>query len=206
MRKKKDKKDPEEKAADTAAAAKESAPEAKAEKAEKAKEAPPKPLPPPTPEQLVVLREQAAKAEEYLDLARRTKADFSNFQDRIRREKATWRRQSLEGFVSELLPAMDGFSMATFEDPKLLEAIRLMEKEFLRLLSKQGVVPIETEGKKFDPAFHEAVGMEERSDKEDGEIVAEARRGWLLDGHVIRAASVRIAKAPPAPKSDPKSE
>ena len=163
-------------------------------------------LPPPTEEELAALREKAAKADEFLDLARRTKADFSNYQDRVRREKGTWRRQALEDFVAELLPAMDGFALATFEDPKLLEAIRLLEKEFLRLLAKQGVVPIGTEGKTFDPAYHEAVAVEEREDKADGEIVAEVRRGWLIDGHVIRAAAVRIAKAPAAPAAPEKDK
>jgi molecular chaperone GrpE (heat shock protein) len=82
-----------------------------------------------------------AKADEYLELARRAKADFINYQDRVRRDKADWNRQSLEGFVRELLPALDGFSMAKFEDPKLLEAVRLLEKEFLRVLAKTGVTP-----------------------------------------------------------------
>ena len=96
-----------------------------------------------------------AKADEYLELARRAKADFINYQDRVRRDKADWNRQSLEGFVRELLPAMDGFSLAKFEDPTLLEAVRLLEKEFLRVLAKAGVTPIETAGKSFDPLYHE---------------------------------------------------
>jgi len=130
-----------------------------------------------------------AKADEYLEMARRAKADFINYQDRVRRDKADWNRQALEGFLREMLPAMDGFSMAKFEDPKLLEAVRILEKEFLRVLSKAGVTPIETAGKSFDPLYHEAVAMDP-----GGTELEEVRRGWLIDGKVLRAASVKLVK------------
>ena len=130
-----------------------------------------------------------AKADEYLDLARRAKADFINYQDRVRRDKADWNRQSLEGFVRELLPALDGFALAKFEDAKLTEAVKLLEKEFLRVLAKTGVTPIETAGKAFDPVYHDAVAMEP-----GGTVLEEVRRGWLFDGKVLRPASVRLVR------------
>ncbi len=130
-----------------------------------------------------------AKAEEYLELARRAKADFINYQDRVRRDKADWNRQALDGFVRELLPALDGFALAKFDDEKLTEAIRILEKEFLRVLSKAGMTPIETAGKAFDPLYHDAVAMDP-----GGTQVEEVRRGWLFDGKVLRAASVRLVK------------
>ena len=135
------------------------------------------------------LNEQAAKAEEYLDLARRAKADFLNYQDRVRREKAEWTRSSLEGFIRELLPALDGFAMAKFDDPKLLDALRVIEKEFTRVLSKHGITPIDAAGKSFDPNFHEAVGAEE-----GGAALEEVRRGWMIGDRVLRPSAVRIVK------------
>ena len=130
-----------------------------------------------------------AKADEYLELARRAKADFINYQDRVRRDKADWNRQALEGFLREMLPAMDGFALAKFEDPKLLEAIKLLEKEFLRALAKAGVTPIETAGKSFDPLYHEAVAMDP-----GGTQLEEVRRGWLIDGKVLRPTSIKLVK------------
>ena len=146
----------------------------------------PAPADPATAE-IAALRERAAKADEYLDLARRAKAEFLNYQDRVRRDKQDWTRQALEGFIRELLGALDGFSLAKFEDPKLLEAMRLLEKEFLRVLAKSGVTPIETAGKAFDPAFHEAVAVDP-----GGTLLEEVRRGWMIGDRVLRAASVRI--------------
>jgi molecular chaperone GrpE (heat shock protein) len=138
---------------------------------------------------LARLSERAAQAEEYLELARRAKADFLNYQDRVRREKAEWTRSSLDGFIRELLPALDGFALARFDDPKLLEALRLIEKEFSRVLAKHGITPIDTAGKAFDPNFHEAVSVEE-----GGTALAEVRRGWMIGDRVLRAAAVRIVK------------
>jgi molecular chaperone GrpE (heat shock protein) len=140
------------------------------------------------------LGEEAAKAGEYLDLARRAKADFLNYQDRVRRDKAEWTRSTLEGFVRELLPALDGFAMAKFDDPKLLEAMRVIEKEFTRVLAKNGITPIDTAGKAFDPNFHEAVGVEP-----GGTALEEVRRGWMIGDRVLRASAVRIVKPTPSP-------
>jgi molecular chaperone GrpE len=148
-----------------------------------------KPAEAPAPPAPSEAEQWKAKADEYLELARRAKADFINYQDRVRRDKADWSRQALEGFIRELLPAMDGFSLANFEDPKLLEAVRLLEKEFLRVLAKSGVTPIETAGKSFDPLYHDAVAMDP-----GGTQLEEVRRGWMIDGKVLRPASVRLVK------------
>jgi molecular chaperone GrpE len=148
--------------------------------------------------ELAALREKAAKAEEYLDLAKRARADFLNYQDRIRREKPEWARQALEGFVRDFLPALDALTGARFEDPRLTEALQLIAREFTRVLAKHGIVPVETAGKTFDPLYHEAVSVEVTDGKADGTVLEEVRRGWMLDGRVLRPASVRIAKAPPS--------
>ncbi len=145
-------------------------------------------------EELEALR---AKADEYLDLAKRERAEFLNYQERVKREKADWSRQAVEGFLEDFLPALDSLALARFEEPKLTEAVRLIEREFLRVLAKKGIVPIETVGKTFDPQYHDAVSVEVTPEKPDGEIVEEVRRGWMMEGRVLRPSGVRLAKAPP---------
>ena len=142
------------------------------------------------------LREKAARADEYLDLARRTKADFINYQDRVRREKEEWAQEGLEDFILDFLPALDSFTWARFEEPALMESIRLVEREFLRALALHHITPIPTAGKMFDPALHEAVGSAETPDKPPGMILDQVRRGWMIGNRVLRPAGVRIAKAP----------
>lgn len=142
------------------------------------------------------LREKAAKADEFLDLARRTKADFINYQDRMRREKAEWSQEGLQDFILDFLPALDSFTWARFEEPSVMESIRLVEREFLRALALHHITPIETAGKMFDPALHEAVGSVETAEKPPGMILDQVRRGWMIGTRVLRPAGVRIARAP----------
>lgn len=149
-------------------------------------------------EELSRYKEQASRADDYLELARRQKADFLNYQDRVLRERKEWKREALEGFIQDFLPALDSFTWARFEEPTLMDSLRLVEREFLRVLAKHGVAPIETRGRIFDPSLHEAVASEETDAKSDGSILEEVRRGWLLDGRVLRPAGVRVARRPSA--------
>jgi molecular chaperone GrpE (heat shock protein) len=147
-------------------------------------------------DEVEALRAQAAKAEEYLALAKYAKADFINYQDRVRRDKQEWNRLALEGFITDLLPALDGMAMARFEEPALTEAVRILEKEFLRVLAKHGITPIETAGAAFDPVLHEAVAIDP-----GGTELQELRRGWRIQTKILRAAAVRIVK-PAAPSAE----
>jgi molecular chaperone GrpE len=162
-----------------------------------------RPATPPDPSaDLETLRQKAARADEYLELSKRLRADLVNYQDRVRREKESWTRQALDDFFLDFIPALDIFTWARFEEPTLMEGLRLMEREFLRVLTKQDVVPIDTRGKIFDPAFHEAVGFEEREEGVEGAIIEEVRRGWTIHGHVLRPASVRIVRLKPGVPKD----
>lgn len=147
-------------------------------------------------DELRELRARAAKADEYLDLARRTKADFINYQERIRREREEWKREAVLEFVRDFLPALDSFTWARFEEPTLMESLHLVEREFLKVLAHHHIVPIATVGRMFDPAFHEAVGVVETADQPPGTIVEQVRRGWMIGDRVVRPAAVRVAKAP----------
>lgn len=162
------------------------------------------------PDPAAELAKAQAKADEYLDLARRTKADFLNYQDRMRREREQLVRYAIESFVQDLVPALESLrhSFLTLREgtePKaVLDGVTIVEKEFLRVLAKNGIQPIETSGKSFDPRFHEAVGTVPRDDVAENAIVEEVRSGWMLNDRVLRPAAVRIAKKP-SPEKPPES-
>ena len=147
-------------------------------------------------ETLRELRARAARADEYLDLARRTRADFINYQDRIRREREEWGRQVLSEFLGDFLPALDSFTWARFEEPALMESLHLVERQFLKALAHHHVLPIPTAGRMFDPEFHEVVATEETTKKPPGTILDQVRRGWMIGDRVLRPAGVRVAAAP----------
>lgn len=138
------------------------------------------------------------RAEEYLDLARRAKADFLNYQDRIKREREEWRRSAVERIALEFLAAMDGLhdSLAALDgvkDPsKILEGLRVIEKEILRILAKVDIRPIEALKKPFDPLYHEAVGTVESDAVSEDCVIEEVRRGYTLEGKVLRPSLVKV--------------
>ena len=159
------------------------------------------PTPEAQPSELETLRAEAAKAAEYLDLAKRTQAEFINWQNRARREREDLAKYGIESFVREMLPALDDLSntikvgSTDATNKTLIEAVKLSEREFLRVLAKSGIKPIVI-AEKFDPMFHDAVVMEP-SDKPSGTILEEMRRGYTIHDRVLRPAQVRVACAPP---------
>lgn len=145
-----------------------------------------------------------AEAEEYLDGWRRTKAEFANYKKRQQAEQARMREQANADLIRRLLPVMDDFDRAMATMPAALhklswsEGIMLVRRKLEMVLESEGVEPIETRGETFDPRYHEAVTHEELEGYDEGEIIGEIQKGYVLGDWVLRPALVRVAKAPPA--------
>lgn len=77
-----------------------------------------------------------------------------------------------------------------------LDGLELVHERFLALLSAEGIIMIEAEGKAFDPHFHVAVGAEERTDVPADTIVDVRRRGYRQGDRVLRYAEVIVTRAP----------
>ena len=67
-------------------------------------------------------------------------------------------------------------------------------KQFQTVLEKNGIEEISAEGEEFDPIFHHAVMTEDTEDFESGHVSAVLKKGYMLNGKVIRAAMVKVAK------------
>ena len=150
-------------------------------------------------EQLV---EAEAQAAEYLDGWQRTQAEFANYKKRQEAEREQQIVLASTVFLAKLLPVADDFERALGTLPSELdqhtwsEGIFMIKHKLDALLESEGVTPIETEGQIFDPRFHEAVTHEEAEGYEDGQIIGEVQRGYMLGERVLRPALVRVAKAP----------
>jgi len=161
-----------------------------------------------TPEQTRTKLEQAqAEAAEYLEGWRRTQAEFANYR---RREEAEWERRtqmSNVGLLLKTLPVLDDLQRAVETMPEELsdlawaQAIAMIKRKLETVLEAEGVRPIETEGRAFDPTIHEAITYEEAKGYEEGQIISEVQRGYTLAERVIRPALVRVARAPAEPVS-----
>jgi molecular chaperone GrpE len=149
----------------------------------------------------VALEERLAKAEadaqKYLDNWRRAEADFQNFKKRSEQERDELRRFSSGALIINLLPLVDDFERAFASiDSNLagltwLDGLRLMYRKLLALLEASGVRPIESDGQAFDPRYHEAVA---HVDGEEGKVLSEVQRGYMLHDRVLRPAMVVVGR------------
>jgi molecular chaperone GrpE len=148
---------------------------------------------------------KADKAEQYLELAQRTKADFENYRKRTLREAAGAEERGIVKLARELLPAVDDLDRAvsaaqaaenTHEDGavNLVSGIKLVHAGVLAALARVGIEPYSPEGERFDPQHHEAVAQQPVEGAEPGTIVEVYQRGYRLrDGLVLRPARVVVA-------------
>jgi molecular chaperone GrpE len=153
------------------------------------------------------LAARAGKADEYLELAQRTKADFENYRRRSAREAAAAQQRGIVKLARELLPAVDDLDRAvaaaqvvsnTEEDQDgagtLVSGIKLVHAGVLAALARVGIEPYSPLGERFDPQHHEAVAQQPVQDADSGTIVEVYQRGYRLhDGSVLRPARVVVA-------------
>ena len=150
------------------------------------------------------LQEKAKRAEELFDQLLRLQAEFENSRKRHQKEKGEYLRFAHGALVQELLPVYDHFVIALSNIQALpeggnnhaviLQGIQMIQNEMWDLLSRNGLSKIETVGKPFDPEQHEAIATVEEDIQPEGTVIEEIRPGYLLNGKLLRPASVKIAK------------
>jgi molecular chaperone GrpE len=151
---------------------------------------------------------KAAKAEsaEWQDRFLRKAAEFENYRKRVDKEKSELRIQSQSSILTEMLPVVDACERALkfFEKDQdnaetlqqYREGVELLYRQVLDSFSRTGAVPIESEGKPFDPHLHEALSREETIEFEEGVVSKELRRGYMFKDKLLRPAQVIVAVHP----------
>jgi molecular chaperone GrpE len=145
------------------------------------------------------LTAKARKADQYLELAQRTKADFENYRKRAAREAAAAQERGVIKLVRELLPAVDNLDRAVTaldgggQSDEVASGVKLVHDELIAALGRSGVELFSPEGEKFDPERHEAVAQRPFEGAEAGTVVEVYQRGCRLGDAVIRPARVVVA-------------
>ena len=127
-------------------------------------------------------------------------AEFENFKKLKNKEKQDTLKFGNEVLIKDLLPVIDNLERALehaskTEDFKgIHEGIKIVLNEFLKVLERAGLEPVEALGKKFDPNFHEAFFQEERDDMKPETVISEHQKGYVLNGRLIRPSMVSISK------------
>ncbi len=160
---------------------------------------------------------KAEKADEYLELAQRTRADFENYRKRAAREAAAAQERGIAKLAKELLPAVDNLDRA-LEAPvgataapvgsaaagadgaaqdngtaTLVSGIKLVHEDVIAALARVGIERFSPEGERFDPQLHEAIAQQPVEGAESGTVVEVYQRGYRLGEVVIRPARVVVA-------------
>jgi molecular chaperone GrpE len=145
------------------------------------------------------LTAKAEKADEYLELAQRTKADFENYRKRASRETAAAQERGVVKLALELLPAVDNLDRALVasdgsgDAETLVSGLKLVHAGVLAALARMGIEPYSPEGEQFDPQHHEAVAQQPVEGVDPGTIVEVYQRGYRLGDSVLRPARVVVA-------------
>jgi molecular chaperone GrpE len=149
------------------------------------------------------LTAKAQKADEYLELAQRTKADFENYRKRAAREAAAAQERGIVKLARELLPAVDNLDRALNateaasngdeSQTTLASGIKLVHADVLAALGRMGIEPYDPAGEPFDPQRHEAVAQHPVEGAAPGTIVEVYQRGYRLGDAVLRPARVVVA-------------
>lgn len=147
------------------------------------------------------LKERTAEVDSLNDRLLRLHAEFENYKKRASRERSEFVKFANEGLILELLPVMDSLEHAVAmarvggDVQGLAEGVDIILRLFQTTLEKAGVKPIEALGHEFDPNFHQAVAQVEATDGRDNMAVEEVRKGYLLEGRLLRPAMVKVSNA-----------
>lgn len=156
-------------------------------------------------EQIAALEAQVAGERDRL---LRTAAELDNVRKRARRDVADAEVRGRFEVLTELLPALDSLDLALgTSDPagsaqRVLEGVEMVRRQFLAAMERFGMRPIEAGGARFDPAFHEAVAQRPSADHEDGMVIEELRKGYVLGERLLRASMVVVSSGAPAAAAD----
>ena len=132
--------------------------------------------------------------DEYLDNARRLKAELENSRRRQEKERARFVQLASERLMKELLPVLDNLDRALEVEGDIREGIRATRDQLFSVLGQEGLTPVASDGQSFDPNVHEAVMSQPSDEHEEDTILQTLERGYVLNGKPIRPAKVVVAK------------
>jgi molecular chaperone GrpE len=150
-----------------------------------------------------LLADTQRERDEYLDLAKRTKADFENFRKRMSAEVQAAAARGKAELVREVVPVLDDLERALEAaglDPEgdspdgLAHGVLLVFRSLRESLSRNGVEAVDPRGEKFDPTLHEALSTQPADGAESGTVVEVVQKGYRLGDQLVRPARVVVAE------------
>lgn len=157
--------------------------------------------------ELEQLRAKLAEAEKArdanVDLAKRTQAEFENYQKRAQRDNAAALRYAQAPLAFDILSIMDNLDRAVAaaqqagETGPLVQGVAMVQAQVLDVFRRHHITRIEAKGEPFDPNLHQAVMQQPAQGQPPGTVLQVLENGYRIHDRVLRPARV-IVSAPPA--------
>ena len=129
----------------------------------------------------------------------RIAAESDNLRKRLERDKEQSLKYAEENILKELLPWLDNLERAmeqgrnTHDIDALLQGVELSLQGLLGALEKVGLKPLDSQGKPFDPSYHEALVMEASQEVPAQHVLQVYEKGYLYKDRLLRAAKVVVS-------------
>jgi molecular chaperone GrpE len=143
-----------------------------------------------------LLADAQKEKEEYLELARRTKADFENFRKRVAGDIQAAQARGKAEIARGVIDAVDNLERAleaAGNDEGLTSGVEMVLSNLRETLSRNGIEAVDPKGEKFDPTKHEALSTQPVDETESGIVVEVMQKGYALDDQLIRPARVVVS-------------
>ena len=150
-----------------------------------------------------LLADTQRERDEYLDLAKRTKADFENFRKRMTSEVQAATARGKGELLREVVPVLDDLERAIGaagldpegdSDDGLAHGVLLLFRSLRDTLSRNGIEAVDPKGEKFDPTVHEALSTQPVEGVESGTVVEVLQKGYRLGDQLVRPARVVVSE------------
>ncbi|NMO94853.1 nucleotide exchange factor GrpE [Paenibacillus lemnae] len=142
------------------------------------------------------LKEELAETQQR---ALRAQADFDNFRRRTQKEKEELAKYASSKLITELIPVIDNFERALAasnvdpESDSLVKGVNMIFRQLEGVLNAEGLQAMESVGQPFNPEFHQAIMQVESDEHEEGIVVEEVQKGYMLKDKVLRPAMVKVS-------------
>src|SRR3989338_10795342 len=135
---------------------------------------------------------------DYENTLKRLQADFENTLKRSGKEKEDYAKVAVARVLVKFVDIVDDLDRALnvlekTQDGEVKTGIKMVHGRIHKILAEEGIKSFDSHGKKIDPFMHEVIEMVS-SDKDEGIVVEEIQKGYVMKDKVLRAAKVKVSK------------
>jgi molecular chaperone GrpE len=152
------------------------------------------------------IAELEAERDDFRDRWMRAEAEIQNVRTRAKRDVDETRQYAVQKFAKDVVEAAENIRRGISSLPaqeqgepdivtKLRDGFEGVERSFVSLLERNGIVADDPQGKPFDANLHQAMAEQATSEHPPGTVVQAWSRAWTLNGRLLRPAMVVVAKA-----------